>query len=312
LLNLTHLRSFVFVAEELSFRKAAQRLHLTQPALTRQVQLLEESLGAELLARTRRAVHLTSAGALLLDEARSLLAQVERVEEKIGQRMGNSGKILIGVSMHLAENIHCVGIQHLKRFPNVNLSYREIPSTDQSKALQSCEIDVGFLRPPVNPAYIVSEPLFSQPLVVVLPQKHPLSHLKKVKLSQLADETLFLRPRKNGTGLHDKVLSLYRKAGITPRVIHSTISVENVGGMHIASGNGIFILSAKSAVLSKDLAAVRLDEPDAIREVHIAWRKGERSLHILQFVETARSVFQAKVARKSKVHPVQAAVQSDR
>jgi DNA-binding transcriptional LysR family regulator len=289
------------VAEELNFRKAAQRLNLTQPPLSRQVRLLEESLGVPLFVRTRHAVHLTSTGALLLEKARTLLTQAGQVEEMVRQKgIGNSGTIVIGVSMNLAESIHRVGIQHLRRYPKIPLVYREMASTPQSEALRRCEIDVGFVRPPVNPAYVVSEPLFSQPFVVILSKTHRLSGCKKVKLAQLADETLFLFPRKNSKGLHDKVLAMYRRAGITPRVVHTTLSPHTAGSMYVAYGKGIYILSTKAIMLDKHLVAAQLNEPDATMEVHIAWRKGEQSPHILQFVDTARSVFKAKVVPEGK------------
>ena len=298
MLNLTQLHSFIVVAEELNFRKAAQKLNLTQPPLSRQVRLLEESLGVPLFVRSRHSVYLTSTGNLLLEQARTLLAQAGQVEEMVRQRgVGDCGSIVIGVSMNLAEGIHCVGIEHLKRYPKVNLKYREMSSTPQNEALHKCEIDVGFLRPPVNPASVVSEPLFSQPFVVILPKTHRLAGCKKVKLFQLADERLFLFPRKNAKGLHDKVLSMYRNAGITPKIVQTTLSPQNAGSMHVASGHGIYIISSKSIMLDKDLAVVQLDEPDASMEVHIAWRKGEQSPHILHFVDTARSVFNPKGAK---------------
>jgi len=301
MLNLTQLHSFIVVAEELNFRKAAQRLNLTQPPLSRQVRLLEEALGVALFVRTRHSVYLTSTGHLLLEQARTLLAQAGQVEEIVRQRgVGDCGSIVIGVSMNLAESIHCVGIEHIKRYPKINLKYREMSSTPQNEALRKCEIDVGFLRPPVNHAYVVSEPLFSQPFLVILPKTHRCAGYKKIKLAQLADENLFLFPRKNAKGLYDKVLAMYRNAGITPKIVQTTLSPQNAGSMYVATGHGIYIISSKSIMLDKDLAVVQLDEPEATMEVHVAWRKGEQSPHILHFIDTARRVFNCKPAPKYK------------
>ncbi len=181
-------------------------------------------------------------------------------------------------------------------------------SSSQGEALHRREIDVGFLWPPVSSAHAASELLFKQPLVVILPKTHPLSSRKEVKLAVLADETLFLRPRESGKGLHDKVLALYRKAGIRPEVVHTNLSPQFVGSMYVASGNGICILSSKRIMLNQYLAAVRLNEPDATREVHIAWRKGERSPRILRFVDMARSLFEPKVAPEKKTLQAQTAL----
>ena len=117
-------------------------------------------------------------------------------------------------------------------------------------------------------------PLFSQPLVVVLPKKHPLASCATVKLAQLADETLFLLPRKDGPVGHDKVIGLFRNAGIRRRVVHTSLSPQFIVSMHVASGRGIYIQNPTLVVLNNDLAAARLDEPDATIEIHIAWKAG--------------------------------------
>jgi DNA-binding transcriptional LysR family regulator len=299
LLNLAQLRSFVVLAEQLSFSKAAQKLYITQPGLSRQIRLLEESLGTPLFVRAQRGVHLTSAAAVLLNEARGLLAYAGEVEEKVGQVGGDSRTIIIGAGAHLAESIHRLYIDHKKRYPKVNFVFREVFSIAQSAALQRREIDMGFLWSCDTPSYVVSEFLFSRPLVVVLPKKHPLSTLKKVKLAQLAGETLFLRPLKEGKGLHDKIIDLYRNAGIRPRIAYTSLSLQFVTKMQGACGNGIHILADEPTLRDKDVAVVKLDEPDATREVHVAWRKDEQSPHILGFVETARTVFQTKGRKDS-------------
>jgi DNA-binding transcriptional LysR family regulator len=299
LLNLAQLRSFVVLAEQLSFSKAAQKLYITQPGLSRQIRLLEESLGTPLFVRAQRGVHLTSAAAVLLNEARGLLTYAEEVEEKIGQVGGDSRTIIIGAGVHLADSIRRLYVDHRKRYPKVNFVFREVFSVAQSAALQRREIDVGFLWSCDTPTYIVSELLFSRPLVVVLPKTHPLAGSKKLKLAQLAGETLFLRPLKEGKGLHDKIIDLYRTAGIRPRIAYTSLSLQFVIKMQGACGNGIHILAADPTLRDKDVAVVRLDEPNATREVHIAWRKGEQSPHILGFVDTARAVFKTNYRKDS-------------
>lgn len=303
MINLAQLRSFVVVAEELSFSKAAQKLYVTQPGISRQVRLLEESLGTPLFVRAQRAVHLTSAGAVLLNEARGLLAYAGEVEEKIWQVGGDSGTIIIGAGVDLAESIHHLYIEHKKRYPKVTFVFREVFSIAQSAALQRREIDVGFLWSYETPSYVVSERLFSRPLVVVLPRTHPLSGRKKVKLAELAGETLFLRPPKEGKGLHDKIVAMYRNAGIRPRIAYTSLSFEFVMKMRGACGNGIHILASRPTLRDKAVAVVLLDEPDATREVHIAWRKGEQSPNILRFIDMARTVFQTKAVKTPQASP---------
>ena len=82
---------------------------------------------------------------------------------------------------------------------------------------------------------------------------------------------------------------MYRNAGITPKIVPTTLSPQNAGSMYVASGHGMYIIGSKSIMLDKDLAVLQLDEPDATMEVHVAWRKGEQSPHIFHFIDTARS-----------------------
>ena len=285
------LRSFVVLAEELSFRKAAQKLYLTQPALSKQIRLLEESFGAPLFQRSARAVYLTSAGRFLLGKACTLLAQAGRLEaEMTAQRKGDVGTIVVGVAKNLIESIRCVGIEHSKRCPSVKLVYREVLSPAQYAALRTHEIDVGFVRPHSTSAHIVSKFLFREPLVVVVRKDHPLSNRKKVTLAQLANEAVYLFPRFGGKGMHETVLSLYRNAGITPRVVRTALTPEFVMSTCVAFGKGITILPAGFPI-QRELATMQLNERNAAREIHIAWRKQEQSQSILQFVETAKHVW---------------------
>jgi len=291
-MKLFQLRYFIAVAETLNFRQAAQRLNVTQPPLTRQIRELEAELGLELFARDRRGVHLTDGGRLLLGEARSLMEHVDRVRDLVSQASkGVAGSLRVGVAIKLAQNIRQIEIQHTKRFPRVAIEYKEIFSTLQNEALRLHEIDVGFLRPPIDSAHLCSEKLFEEQFVVVLPKTSPLSRRKKVRLKELADQSLLLIPRTHSTGMHDKVLEMYRYAGVTPNVVETTSLPDEGGGMLVASGRGIFIVPPRGLKVSDDLATVPLDEPSATIEVVMAWRKGERSAAVLNFLETAKSVF---------------------
>lgn len=293
MLSLSLLRSFITVAEELNFRKAAQRLNITQPPLSRQIRLLEEEIGVPLLIRNRQSVNLTDAGSLLMEQARSLLAHAAESVDLVRQKgTGLAAAVRVGMSMNLEKSIHRVGIEHMKRYPHSKLFYREMASSLQNEALRRREIDVGFVRPPVAPSFVVSEPLFRQNFMVILPRRSPLAKNKRIKLCQVANEPLLLFPRKNSRGVHDKVLQLYKNAGVVPNVVYTTSSPQNAGSMDVASGKGIYVLPIGALRLDDDLAILRLDEPDATMEVHVAWRKGEKSPHILNFVDSARSIFQ--------------------
>ena len=151
-MELRHLRYFVAVAEELNFRRAAERLHLAQPALSSQIKALEEELDVRLFERTTRVVRLTQAGRLFLNEARGVLgaaAQAEQLARKAEH--GIVGTLRVGVIAPAASPWLARALRHFhQRFPGVQLSLSEITSTEQLRRLRLGELDAGFLRPPVG------------------------------------------------------------------------------------------------------------------------------------------------------------------
>ena len=299
-MDLRHLRCFLAVAEDLNFHKAAQRLYIAQSALSRKVQQLEADLGVELFLRDRKQVRLTDSGELLRREGSALVRQAAKVAERVSRgNKGQTGTVRVGVAMAMADNIHHIGIEHVKRFPKVKVQYKEIFSTLQNRRLRDKDIDVGFLRPPVDAVHLASEPLFREPFAAVLPKRHPLAKRAKLRLVELADQTLFLIPRKQSVGLHDKVIELYRNAGVNPKIVHTEAMPHEAGGMLVAAGNGVYVVPTLSLRVSSDLTVVPLDEPSAWIEIHMAWRKGEGGAAIVNFLETARNVFKASPRRSA-------------
>lgn len=292
MLNLSHLRAFVVVAEELNFRKAALKLNLTQPPLTRQIRLLEEELGVTLFIRDRHAVHLSGAGKVLLEQARALLSHASQIETTLKQRSaGNSGIVNVGLALNLADIIYDVSVHHLKHYPKVNIVHLEMPSSSQCWALQRGEIDVGFIRPPVCAHNVVSEPLYSDSFSVILPKDHPLAQKESIRLKQLANEKLLMFTRGNSEGVHDKILSMFHNAKMTPEVIYTGLSPYNAGVVDVLSGKGIYVVHSSNVPLRNPrVAFVHLDEPDATMEVHMAWRAGLTSTRILRYLDSARAI----------------------
>jgi DNA-binding transcriptional LysR family regulator len=295
-MELRHLHSFIAVAEQLNFTHAAFRLHIAQPPLSRRIRQLEEEIGVQLFVRNRRSVKLTDAGRTLLEEARILVAQATHFLDAARQaREGETGLVRIGIGLGMGERINRVLVEHSRRFPAVEIQCQGIPSSLQNEALREGRIDIGFLRPPVDPAHVLSEALFEEQFMVLLPKKSPLAKRKKLRLHQLADKPLLLHPRDISAGVYDKVLDLYRKAGVTPKKLIHTMAFpyEEAGAMLVASGKGIFL--GVGAILAHPalggrVVGVPLDEPEATIEVHVAWRKEERSVTILAFLNSVRNL----------------------
>jgi DNA-binding transcriptional LysR family regulator len=294
--ELRHVRYFIAVAEHLNFRKAAEHLHIAQPPLSRQVRQLEEDLGVVLLVRSKRGVELTKAGHAFLEQARKLIVQAGHATEAARHaQKGESGTVRIGLASGLGGVVSKVVFEHRKRLPAVDVECRDIFSTLQNEALNKGEIDIGFLRPPVDQVNLDCELLFEEEFVVVLPKTHRLAKRRFLRLKDVADEPLIIFHRNFSTGLYDKILGLFSKQGFTPHLLVTHVEAhEEAGAIMIASGKAIFLgagAAVNRTVSSLELASVRLNEPDAKIEVYAAWRKGEESAAVLDFLDSVRRVF---------------------
>jgi DNA-binding transcriptional LysR family regulator len=294
--ELRHVRYFIAVAEHLNFRKAAEHLHIAQPPLSRQIRQLEEDLGVVLLVRSKRRVELTKAGHAFLEQARKLIVQAGHATEAARHaQKGESGIVRIGLASGLGGVVSKVVFEHRKRLPAVDVECRDIFSTLQNEALHKGEIDIGFLRPPVDQKNLECELLFEEEFVVVLPKTHRLAKRRSLRLKDVADEPLIIFHRNFSSGLYDKILGLFSKQGFTPHLLVTHVEAhEEAGAIMIASGKAIFLgagAAVNRTVSNLELASVRLKEPDAKIEVYAAWRKGEESAAVLDFLDSARRVF---------------------
>ena len=302
-MELRHVRYFIAVAEHLNFRKAAEHLHIAQPPLSRQIRQLEEDLGVVLLVRSKRGVELTKAGHAFLEQARKLIVQAGHATEAARHaQKGESGIVRIGLASGLGGAVSKVVFEHRKRAPAVDVECRDIFSTFQNEALQKAEIDIGFLRPPVDQKNLECELLFEEEFVVVLPKTHRLAKRRSLRLKDVADEPLIIFHRNFSSGLYDKILGLFSKQGFTPHLLVTHVEAhEEAGAIMIASGKAIFLgagAAVNRTVSSLELASVRLNEPDAKIEVYAAWRKGEESAAVLDFLHSVRRVFRLSEQRE--------------
>jgi DNA-binding transcriptional LysR family regulator len=300
-MKLVRLRYFVAVAEELNFTRAAAKLHVAQPALSRQIRTLEDELEVELLVRDGRAVKLTPAGQVLFEEGTGIIAQCALAAQRARDAANGNPTVRVGIGFGLGQHVDRVVTRHAGTFADVQVQLEIIPSTPQNLALKRCEIDIGFLRPPVDAGYLSSHLLFEEQLCALVPAVSPFTRYKTVRLSQLANVPLLLHARSLSSGLYDRILDLYRVRGIIPvasRTPHPGPG-EEAGHMLVASRKGIYIVYASVAtfpVFRRRVKVLPLDEPDARIPVYVAWRANEKSRHVLNFVETVRGLFAINAA----------------
>lgn len=289
-MELYSLRYFVAVAEELHFGRAATRLDITQPALSRQIRKLETELGLELLYRTKRTVELTEAGAAFLIEVRKALQQVESAVYK-AQRVarGEVGSLRIAFT---PSAMHTVLPEILKQFrqgyPSVNLEMTELCTLDQVDILRTETVDIGFLHPPIEAPFLKLSPLPGEKLVVALSQSHPLAKQKRLLLKSLVTEPFILHPRYEGPMLYDQILNLCRNAGFEPHIVHETVKTQTRVGL-VAAGMGITFVPESlqsSAVTGVSFCSLVGESPEL--QLAVAWQHNRISPVLQGFLQVVQ------------------------
>jgi len=242
-MELRHLRYFAAVAEELHFGRAAARLHIAQPPLSQQIKTLENELGVKLFERTRRRVELTDAGRIFLVEALATIKQAARAEAVArAAAEGKRGRLTIGFVTSACYSVIPSAVRAFtKAHPDVELSLQEMVPAAQIAALERQEIDLGLLRPPVRHNTIVSQTIFSEPLVVAVPRGHKLAAQKSISLKSLKDQPLILFPRKHGPGLYDVIYKAFQESGLIPIPARETNEMQSILA-HVAGGLGISLV----------------------------------------------------------------------
>lgn len=227
--SLRQLRYFAALAEELHFGKAASRLGISQPSLTRQIQTLEKIVGTPLVQRTQRAVSLTPAGAVFAERAHVTLRHHERSLEtarNVASRRGES--LAIGFECCAAyHDFPEVVKQFMARYPRTRLSSFQMSGSEQAEALARRQIDAGFVHPPVpDAAMFTFERVADERFIVAMPSSHRLASRRRVRCSDLAEEKFVLYPRALAPGCYDAVQQICQIAGFTPDVVHESNEIS--------------------------------------------------------------------------------------
>ena len=289
-MELRHLRYFIAVAEELHFGRAAQVLGISQPPLSQQIQALEEELGARLFERTNRRVALSEAGRLFLDEARQVLAQVDKAADVARRaQLGELGEMKIGFTSSAPFNssIPQAIFAFRQAFPAVHLNLLEMSSRDVAEALVEESIEIGVMRPFPLADSLVGVELFREPLVAVIQAEHPLAEGSEngLYIGALADEPFVFFPRSYGSGLYAQLLSLARQAGFSPHIAQEAGEAMTIIGL-VSAGLGVSVLPASFQHMRiKGVVYRPLLDDDASTAVWLVQRKGNPSPMAKAFAE---------------------------
>lgn len=239
---------FVAVAQELSFSRAAERLHISQPPLSQQIKLLEEDLGVQLFDRTRRSVKLTIAGELFLERSTAILEQFAEAREQCTLTLdGRAGKLRIAftASVPIFEQFSRLIQCFRKAYPAVEMDLLHLSTGEQLQALDAAQIDIGFLRPSLNfrapPAFLV-EPLWNDELMLAVASDHRFADpTLEIRMVDLAREDFILFPQALGCGLFDHITTLTTLAGYSPRIVQQVRENSTTLAL-VAAGLGISIV----------------------------------------------------------------------
>lgn len=224
---LRHFWYFLAVAEERHFGKAAKRLGMSQPPLSQQIQVLEQSLGVKLFERSRHGVRLTKEGAEIMGPVQRFMEHAQRLQlEVLDARQGRDTSVTIGaVNAALFDIMPRLTRIAKQRYPHLSLSVSEMDSARALSALQNGEIDIALARFDQPLRALEIRPIVKDKLVVVLPIDHRLTKVDRVALKELADENLVMSPRRLSPSFFDQVVSACRNVGFSPRVVHEVRSV---------------------------------------------------------------------------------------
>ncbi len=293
-MELRQVRYFVAVAEELHFGRAARRVHVAQPALSKQVMNLERELGARLLNRRGRKVELTEAGRVFLERARVILDQVSEAALAVARAgSGETGRLTVGFT---GMALYGAAPQVVKAFgdlyPGVDLALREMSTPAMTEALLGKRVDVGFLHPPVGEAAggaLAVEGMMSEPLTVALPEDHALSGLPEIPLGRLAEERFVIVPSDEGPELHDRIMGTCHASGLNPAIANRNAPSQTTALGLVAAGIGVSLVWECMRNLGRSGVVYRpLTEQTPRLETALAWRPDDPSPVLAAFLTLAR------------------------
>ena len=298
-MELRHLKYFVAVAEELHFANAANRLHLAQPSLSKQIRLLEEELGFPLFYRTKQKVELLDAGHVFLDEARRILRQAENaVESARRTHTGQSGRLLIGYSASATfEVLPKILRKFCRLYPNVTVEVSEMSTIGAAELLLDSPSSVGLLRSPsfFSEESFCSETILREPFVVALPSSHPAAKQESVRIKTLADESFIVPRRQPGWDYSDALFGILRDNGIEPRIAQECVSwaSQSIGvASLVAGGLGVGLVPAPITNFRLPGLIYRpIEGRSRTTALSMVWKRTSRASTVRAFLDVVRAEY---------------------
>ncbi len=287
-MELRQVQAFVTVVDEGHVGRAADRLHVTQPTLSRQIAALERAVGVPLFDRSGRALALTPAGEVFAAGARDLIRRADdAVAAARRAHRGELGVLRIGfVQSATFEALPGLLGPFRAAWPSVRIEVTAMTTLQQLEALADDALDVGLLRPPVPVPDLELRTLSHDPLLAALPGGHRLASRRRVSLADLADEPFVLYGRESGPSVHDRIVGFCRDAGFTPRIVQEAVDVQTIVAL-VAANLGVSLLIAPTPHTDESAVVYRpLAEKLPTWEMALAWSRDNRSPVLTRLLET--------------------------
>ena len=292
-MDIRQLECFVAVAEELHFRRAGERLGLSQSALSERVSALEHELGARLFFRTTRQVSLTQAGSEFVQDANRILADIEKAVSNVRHTAESDLRHIrvSGVDEAISMLLPKALLAFRRTDPKVHVQVLETASSEQhAQELMGHRTDVAFVRTPQQDDFVTSELLHRQPVLVVLAETNPLSSAVSLSASDIADQPIVGYPKHARPILHEALWSGFRKIGAQPNIVCEIIDKSTML-QFVAQGLGIALAPAWVRNISPlGVSFVPFEPCENLIELYIAFRKAGNSDTVKRFVETVRTI----------------------
>lgn len=291
------LTSFLVLAEELHFLRAAERLRITQSALSQQIVRLEEEIGVKLFDRTRRRVSLTDAGWSLFEEGGAASRQLTlAVEMAKRAAQGHTGRLTIGFADAAALNVlPALTSEFARRYPGVKLILHEMISAEQVEALRAGRIQIALLRPVFEDEDFDTALLLREPYVVAVSTSHRLAACQEVRLADLATEGLITTRRVKARYVHNNFQPYLKRAGVTLKTVQEVNELHAILGL-VAGGLGVALFPHSIVKLKLEGVTYRplCSSETPMAEMLIAKRADERATTALHFLDMAKKAYRTK------------------
>lgn len=291
----TGLECFVALADELHFGRAAERCHISQPAMSQQIRRLEQTIGVRLAHRNKRMVSLTPAGHAFLGEARKMLRHMTEAADMAARvDRGEIGQLRLGVTAPALYVIYPeIAAAFRKAHPDVGVLVREMTTAEQERALLRGDLDIGLVHPPLEDRGLAVREIGRAPFHVALPAEHRLTAVDTLELRDLRDEHAVIFPRQIAPQLYDTVLRQCQDAGFTLKIAMEAFPAQSIIAL-VAAGVGVGFIASRTQRLDRHGVTYRpIRGPHPQLSVGVAYHPDGTAPAVRAFLEAARTAGRA-------------------